>query len=286
MPWNTLHLGEPAAKITPMTAKKFGRRLAAAAAAALAIYVVLAYLAAPFAWRHYEHQARLADLGARTFTAQGVPGDAINIGLEGTEADVICAMTAAGWSPSDPVTLASSLKIAGSVAFRRPYHRAPVSPLFFEGRRQDLAFEKASGRSASTRHHVRFWKALDSGDDRRPVWLGAATFDDGVGVNHYTGQITHHVAPDIDAERDFLSDDLARANRVETTYWVSGVGPTFFARNGGGDPFFTDGEIAFARLAPGCEAHEGAPVALAPPARIAAKNAVFAWLARLWRRLP
>jgi LssY C-terminus len=94
------------------------------------------------------------------------------------------------------------------------------------------------------------------------------------------------VAPDIDAERDFLSDDLARAKRVETTYWVSGVGPTLFARNGGGDPFFTDGEIAFARLAPGCEAHERTPVALAPPARIAAKNAVFSWLVALWRKLP
>ncbi len=283
-PGATLHLGQPTAKITPMTAKKFGGRLAVAAVAAVAAYVVLAYLVAPFAWRHYEHQARLADIGARTVTAQGIPGDAINIGLEGTEEDVVCAMTAAGWSPSDPVTLSSSLKIAGSVAFRRPYHRAPVSPLFFDGRKQDLAFEKPSGRSASTRHHVRFWKEFDAGDDGRPVWLGAATFDRSVGVNHYTGQITHHVAPDIDAERDFLVSDLLEGKRVAETYWVSGVGPTLFGRNGGGDPFFTGGEIAFARLAPGCEALERAPAALAPPARIAAKNAVFSWLVALWRR--
>jgi len=269
-----------------MTAKKFNRRLAVAVAALVAVYVVLAYLAAPLAWRHYEHQTHLADLGARTVTAQGIPGDVINVGFEGTEEDLVCAMTAAGWSPSDPVTLSSSLKIVGSVAFRRPYHRAPVSPLFFEGRRQDLAFEKPSGKSASSRHHVRFWKALDAGDDGRPVWLGAATFDDRVGVNHYTGQITHHVAPDVDAERDFLSSGLAQAKKVEATYWVSGVGPTLFGRNGGGDPFFTDGEIAFARLAPGCQTHEGAPAALAPPARIAAKNTVFAWLAGVWRRLP
>jgi LssY C-terminus len=281
-----LHLSGSAARITPMTPRRFDRRLAAAAVAVLAAYLVLAYLLAPFVWRHYEHQARLADLGARTVTAQGILGDVINVGFEGTEADMVCAMTAAGWSPSDPVTVSSSLKIIGSVAFRRPYHRAPVSPLFFEGRRQDLAFEKPSGRSASSRHHVRFWKALEAGDDGRPVWLGAATFDDGVGVSHYTGQITHHVAPDVDAERDFLSRNLVQAKKVETTYWVSGVGPTLFGRNGGGDPFFTDGEIAFARLAPGCETHEEAPSAIAPPARIAAKNAVFAWLAGLWRRLP
>jgi hypothetical protein len=188
-----------------MTASRFDRRLAAAGVGIVAAYVLLAYLIAPFGWRHYEHQRRLADLEARTYTAQGIPGDAINVGLEGSEEDVVCAMTAAGWSPSDPVTLASSLKIIGSVAFRRPYLRAPVSPLYFEGRRQDLAFEKPSGRSASTRHHARFWKAIEAGEDGRPVWLGATTFDDAVGVSHYTGQITHHIAPDIDAERDFLS---------------------------------------------------------------------------------
>jgi hypothetical protein len=269
----------------PMAAKKFDRRLAAAVVVIVAAYIILAYLLAPFVWRHYEHQARLADFGARTVTAPGIPGDVINVGLEGSEADVVCALAAAGWSPSDPVTLSSSLKIVGSVTFRRPYHRAPVSPLYFEGRKQDLAFEKPSGRSASTRHHVRFWKALDAGDDGRPVWLGSATFDDGVGVSHYTGQITHHVAPDIDAERDFLIGGLSAEKRVEATYSISGVGPTLFGRNGGGDPFFTDGEIEFAKLAPGCEAHEGAPAELAPPARIAAKNAVFAWLTTLWHRL-
>ena len=114
--------------------------------------------------------------------------------------------------------------------------------------------------------------------------LGAATFDDGLGVSHYTGQITHPVAPDIDAERDFLLDDLAAAKRVVATYSVSGVGPTLFGRNGGGDPFFTDGEIGIARLALGCQAQEGAPVALAPPLRIAAKDAVFSWLTVMWRR--
>ena len=268
-----------------MTVTTFDRRLVIAAAALLAAYVALAYGLASFAWRHYEHQKGLAALGARTFTAQGIPGDAINIGLEGTEADVDCAMTAARWSPSDPVTLASSLRIVDSVVFHRPYHRAPVSPLYFEGRRQDLAFEKPSGRSASTRHHVRLWKALAAGDDGRPVWLGAATFDDGVGVSHYTGLITHHTAPDIDTERDYLMANLVDAKRVAETYSISGVGPTLFGRNGGGSPFFTDGDIAFARLA-GCEAREGAPEGAAPPARIVAKNVLFSWLAALWRRLP
>ena len=269
-----------------MIAKKVDRRLAAAAIGAVAAYVVLAYLLAPFFWRHFEHQPRLADMEATTRTALGLPGDAINVGLEGTEDDVLCAMHAAGWTPADPVTLSSSVRIVGSVLFDRPYHDAPVSPLFYENRKQDLAFEKPSGKSATTRHHVRFWKALDAGDDGRPVWLGSVTFDDSLGVSHYTGQITHHVAPDIDAERDLLMSDLAAANKVETTYSVSGVGPTLFARNGGGDPYFTDGDITVSKLVSGCATQESAPAVLPAPAKIAAKNAVFSWLAALWRALP
>ena len=269
-----------------MTAKNIDLRLAAGTLGAVAAYAVLAYVLAPFFWRHFEHQAGIAGLEATTRTALGIPGDAINVGLEGAEEDVLCAMNAAGWTAADPVTLNSALRIAGSVVFRRPYHQAPVSPLFFDGRKQDLAFEKPSGKSATTRHHVRFWKALEAGDDGLPVWLGAATFDDALGVSHYTGQVTHHVAPDIDAERDLISADLAQAKKVEATYWVSGVGPTLFARNGGGDRYFTDGEIAFSKLVSGCEAEDGAPVALPAPANIAAKNAMFSSLAAVWRMLP
>jgi hypothetical protein len=270
-----------------MTPPRFDRRRALAILATVAaVYLVLAYLAAPLVWRHYERQREIADLGARTVTAQGIPGDVINVGLEGSEADLMCAMAAAGWSPSDPVTLESSMRIAGSVIFHRPYRDAPVSPLFFNGRRQDFAFEQLVGGSARTRHHVRFWKALESGDDGRQVWLGAAIFDDGLGISHYTGQITHHTAPDIDDERDFLIHSLVDAGRVDKTYSVSGIGPTLFGRNGGGDPFYTDGEIAFADIAPECRTREAPPEAQAPPPRIAAKNVVYAWLAALRRFAP
>jgi len=171
-------------------------------------------------------------------------------------------------------------------AVRSPYEDAPVSALFYLNRKQDLAFEKPAGKSATKRHHVRFWKALEAGDDGLPMWLGAATYDDRVGVSHYTGQITHHVAPDIDAERDLLSNDLAAANKIETTYSVSGVGPTLFARNGGGDPYFTDGDIPVSKLVSGCTAQESAPAVLSPPPQIAAKNALFSWLGAIWRALP
>ena len=216
-------------------------------------YLALAYVALPALWNHYEHQRRLADLPMVTRTAQGIPGDPINVGLIGDKLDVLCAMRAAGWYPADPVTLRSSIEIAGSVLLDRPYHDAPVSPLFYLGRHEDFAFEKPAGASADRRHHVRFWKVLDQGQENRPVWLGDATFDRGVGVSHYTGAITHHISADIDAERSLLAADLEAAQVVDAKYQVTGIGVTLDGRNGGGDSYYTDGEVWILRLVVACQ---------------------------------
>lgn len=243
-------------------------------AAALA-YGLIAYVILPLAWERYEHQPGLAGLPMVTRTPDGIPGDALNVGLVGTEKDIAAAMHAAGWYPADPVTLRSSVEIVGSVLLDRPYVHAPVSPLLVEGRKQDLAFEKPVGESADRRHHVRLWKVLDEGAEGRPVWLGAVTFDRGVGLSRDTGQVTHHIGPDIDAERDGLIADLAAAGRLEAVYSVTGIGPTLHGRNGGGDPYHSDGELGMGRLVPA----GGPPVAT--PQRLPAP-AVIRWKQTLW----
>src|SRR3954466_16420507 len=110
--------------------------------ALLGTYGLLAYLALPSAWAHYEHQRGLEGQPMLTRTRQGIPGGPLNVGLVGSKEDVILAMHAAGWSPADPITLRSSLEIISSVLLDRPYLDAPVSPLFYQGRQEDLAYEK------------------------------------------------------------------------------------------------------------------------------------------------
>jgi hypothetical protein len=245
------------------------------AAVLLSGYALLAYVVLPSAWTHYEHQRRLAGRPMVTHTGQGIPGDALNVGLVGSQDDVVRAMHAAGWFPADPITLRSSLGIIDSVLLHRPYHEAPVSPLFYQGRREDLAYEKPVGSSADQRHHVRFWKVLESGQEGRSVWLGSVTFDRGVGLSRYTGQVTHHIAPDIDAERDGLLDDLVRAGMVTMRYQVSGVGPTVNGRNGEGDPYYTDGEIRVDVLVAAGERRTRPPTELTTPALVAAKDGIW-----------
>lgn len=251
---------------------------------AVTAYTLLAYLVLPAIWTHHEHQKRLADLPMVTLTAQGIPGDPINVGLVGDTRDVLCAMHAAGWYPADPVTLRSSIEIAGSVLLDRPYRDAPVSPLFYLGRREDLAFEKPVGTSADHRNHVRFWRVLDAGEEKRPVWLGDATFDRSVGVSHYTGAITHHIGADIDAERKLLAADLEAAGMVEARYQVTGVGPALAGRNGGGDLYYTDGEVWILRLVEACQKRTSPPDIIPSPAATAIKDQIWQEIAEALRK--
>lgn len=248
-------------------------RLAFAAIAVIAVlYGALAYLLLPLTWRHYEHQRGLAGLTMVTQNGEGIPGDPINVGTVGSKQDLLCAMAAAAWFPADPITLRSSIEIVGSVLLDRPYRDAPVSPLYFQGKRENFAFEKPSGKSADRRHHVRFWKVLDRGQEGRAVWLGAVTFDRGVGISHRDGRITHHIAPDIDAERNLLTDDLAAAKVVTSIYEVTGVGPTLDGHNAEGDSYYTDGEIKISVLVQGCGQKTDTTTVVANPPLVDLKN--------------
>jgi hypothetical protein len=252
------------------------RILLRATAAIAILYLLAAYVVLPRLWAHYEHQPGLAALPAVTRTTQGIPGGPLNVGLVGDKPDVILAMTKTGWHPADPITLESSIGIAASVILDRRYNDAPVSTLLYEGRKQDLAFEQLIGESADRRNHVRLWKVLEKGKEGRPVWLGSATLDRGVGFSAYTGQITHHIAPDVDAERGKLIGELVTAGIVTELYNVEGVGPTFNGRNGEGDWYYTDGEIRIAVISPGALKTDQRPVTLADPPLVQLKDGLWA----------
>jgi LssY C-terminus len=259
---------------------KWGALLITASAAIAGLYFLVAYIVLPLFWQHYEHQKALAGLPMTTRTATGIPGDPINVGLVGSREDVLCAMNAAGWYPADPITLRSSIAIAGSVLLDRPYLQAPVSHLYYNNRRQDLAFEKPVGKSADRRNHVRFWRVLERGEEGRAVWLGAGTFDRGIGFSHDDAKITHHIAPDIDSERDLLTADVKQARVVQTIYDVTGIGPTVDGRNGEGDRYFTDGDIKISVLVKGCNEHAATTAVLENPPLIALKNLAWDTIAR------
>ena len=207
-------------------------------------YLVTAYLVLPLMWVGDEHRhPALDDTPGITTTSDDHPGDPINVSLIGLENDLKRIMLAAGWFVADPLGLKSDLEIAAATVLSRPYETAPVSNLFLWGRREDLAFEKPVGKDPRQRHHVRFWRSEKLDDKQRPAWMGSITFDRKVGLSHTTGQITHHIAADVDSERDSLFDALSKTGELSDVKIVNNFHKVCEGRNGGGDAWHTDGRL-------------------------------------------
>ena len=226
-----------------VTKKSLKKRLIAVAGGFLAAYLAIAYVVLPAFWKRYEKRhSALDDAPGITKTADGIPGDPVNVALVGTQAELIAMMRKADWNEAAALGLKSDLEIAVDTVLSRPDVNAPVSSLYLFGRKEDLAFEQPVGDNPRHRHHVRFWKSnqLDGG---RPVWLGSAVYDQRVGFSRDTGQITHVTAPEIDTERDYLFGNLKQTGDLSNLEVIDGFHKVLEGRNGGGDPWHTDGRL-------------------------------------------
>jgi hypothetical protein len=65
---------------------------------------------------------------------------------------------------------------------------------------------------------------------------------------------------------------------VDTKYQVTGIGPTLDGHNGGGDLYYTDGEVWILRLVEACRKRNGPPDVLASPAATEFKD-------QLWKQI-
>jgi hypothetical protein len=209
-------------------------------------WVVVTYLMLP---RLHRILTRLYVPGyfiGRTRTSDGLLGDPVNLALRGSESQVHRAMTDAGWTRADDLTVASGRRIATSTLRRRSYLQAPVSPLHLFDRQQDFAYQQEVAGSPSKRHHVRFWRCpqgwmLPGG--YAVEWLAAGTYDRSVGLSLFTLQITHKIAEDTDIERDHILGTMTAANPLITIEMIRNFSTGYHSRNGGGDLIETDGDL-------------------------------------------
>ena len=206
------------------------------------IYFLAAYVAVPWLTsRYYRHHPWLDDNPRITKTGDGRPGDPLNVALIGTKEQVDAIMAAAKWVPAAAQGIRSDIKIAEGTVLKRADANAPVSNLFLFGRKEDLAFEQPVGGNPRQRNHVRFWKTEKESGDGRPIWIGSASYDERVEFSDTTIQITHRISPDLDKERDHLLADLKQTGDLAEKYTIPGFHTELKGRNGGGDPWYTDG---------------------------------------------
>lgn len=226
-------------------------------AAAIATYLVSAYIVLPLVIRASIRLLRSERLVCATHAADGMAADPVNIILTGTESQLRAAFAAIGWTAADPLTAGSAVRMIISFVLDRPYPAAPFSALYLFGRRQDLGFQEDIGNSPRRRHHVRFWaseldpgRRLDDpgfwtarGDGGAPatIWIGAATTDTGLGFQSLTYQVSHRVDRNCDRERDHIASALLGAGLIE-------AGRDLQAPVLSGVPFTTDRRIFCAKL--------------------------------------
>jgi len=218
----------------------------------LAGWFVAAYVIAPLAWERYVRQHPALDDNPRiTTTGDGHPGDPLNVALVATPEQLAGVMKAAKWYPAAALGLRSDLRIAADTVLSRPDDEAPVSTLYLFGRKEDAAYEEPVGDNPRQRHHVRFWKTGKLDRDGRPLWIGSATYDERVGLSKETGQITHHISGNVDAERDHLFACLEGTGELAEQWVVDGFQTQREGINGGGDKWHTDGRLFAGRVAEG-----------------------------------
>lgn len=202
--------------------------------ALVATYLLAAYILIPICIRIFRLIMRPKHLPLYSTTPDGLASDPLNIGVVGTEKQLIQAMKKAGWYRADERTIKTIFRLIMSVVLRHPYHTAPFSNLYLFGRKQDIGFQLPVGDDPSNRHHVRFWAASHTSDPRhldhlsfwkrfhKPVsarehilWVGAASRDTGLSIIRHNAQFTHMIHPDTNAERELIVKHLEKTGLIK-----------------------------------------------------------------------
>ena len=185
----------------------------------------------------------LTALPCCTTSAEGRPGDPLNVVLVGSLDSARSALVSRHWDVTARLTTGSGWQMAKDFLFGKPDRYAPVSALYAFGRVQDITFQK-SRNVINERNHMRFWLAPVT-HRGQPVWIGQISRDVGVEfAGHLWPLTTHVIGPDVDDGRYYLVEDLIYGGRVRRLGFVDGVGEASLKsprHNAEGDPYFTDG---------------------------------------------
>lgn len=185
----------------------------------------------------------LNQIPRRVTDKDGSVGDMVNFLVIGSEDQMKAAFQAAGWVQVDKDTANAVVQALVASLSKQAYLTMPMSQLYLSGRSQDYGFAHAEPVTVvTTRHHLRLWKStLTAGG--QPVWVGAATHDMGLERDQRNGKLTHHIDPNVDDERDFVSRSLTESGFVGQHTTVLPSDPVKDAKTATGGGFHSTGEV-------------------------------------------
>ena len=193
----------------------------------------------------------MVDRIPRRFTdAQGNVGDNTNFMVIGPEQKVLQTFEAAGWVQVDREKKDAVIHTIVATLTKQAYVELPMSELTLFGRVQDYGLAHAVPiQVVAQRHHLRLWKAPFQADGQE-VWIGAATHDIGFDRDNRNNGITHKIDPNVDDERDFVSNSLNETGLVAKISYVIPTQASKEARTATGATFHSDGRVLIIHLIP------------------------------------
>jgi hypothetical protein len=169
----------------------------------------------------------------------------VNFVLIGSDDDILGALTRQGWDPTHAFGAVTAWATLRAYISANNYRYSPISPLYFYGRRQDIAMQKARS-TINQRNHLRLWKTPYSYQGKL-VWVGQISRD--IGVRFAINApffVTHVIEPDLDEARSYLIQDLLASDYLHAFGWLKGVGRASQRPS----PYKSDGRsILYRRLA-------------------------------------
>jgi undecaprenyl-diphosphatase len=143
-----------------------------------------------------------------------------------------------GWETADEVNFYNLYRLAKAEFFQEDYSNSPIAPVFWNYRVPGFNFVKAAETSNSkARHQIRIWKSNFVLEDEGRIYTGIISF-----TNKTKWGFIHQISPDLNAEREFLANNLNLTGMIKKTEEEKLV-EAQIGENFSGDPFFTDGKI-------------------------------------------
>lgn len=177
-------------------------------------------------------------------TLSGKTMEPINFIYLGSAAQIEHQFLTHGWYKADRSTVANTLQ-ALAVGFQgRQYLMAPVTPSYLAAEPETVAYQQPTKlNTLRQRHHTRLWRTNFKLADGSEIWLATASYDEGIEFSGTAKVPTHHIDPNVDAERSYIADslDLKKLSYLQVVKPQAG-------RNAGGDSFFTDGRAIVSDL--------------------------------------
>lgn len=176
-------------------------------------------------------------------TLTGTRMEPISFIYVGYQDQIVQLFKSHNWEKADPSTINNTLRALAVGLQGRQYSTAPVTPSYLNSKPEKIAFEKSTElHSLRQRHHTRLWQTGYALADGRPIWVATASFDEGIEFAGSAKLPTHHIDPNIDAERTYIIKSLELPEKL-----ISVVKPQL-GKNASGDGFFTDGKAQLIEL--------------------------------------